>query len=117
MSLCFDTIGRAGGRYTALERFQEDICNKKTVKRELVMGASIIGFGIDFGGSYAKPESPEMRAWGVEWYKSVQRLVDDKKIKGHPIRVLPGTFDAILKGLDMLKRREVSAQKLVVKFI
>ncbi|KAK5996291.1 Enoyl reductase cheB [Cladobotryum mycophilum] len=116
MSLCFDAIGRAGGRYTALERFQEDVCNKKTVKRELVMGASIIGFGIDIGGPYAKPESPEMRAWGVEWYQSVQRLFDARKIKGHPIHILPGKFEAVLEGLEMLKRREVSAQKLVVKF-
>ncbi|KAL7928325.1 GroES-like protein [Trichoderma chlorosporum] len=117
MSLCFDALGRAGGRYTSLERFQEDICNKKSVKRELVMGASIIGFGIDIGGPYAKPESAEMRAWGVEWYQSIQRLVDAKKIKPHPIRVIPGSLNEVLKGLEILKRREISAQKLVVKFV
>jgi Zn-dependent alcohol dehydrogenase len=116
MSLCFDAMGRAGGKYTALEKFQESICNKRTVKRELVMGASIIGFGIRLGGEYAKPESPELRAWGIEFYKSVQGLIDGKKLKSHPVRVLPGKFDAILEGLEMLKGREVSAQKLVVKF-
>ncbi|KAI1193518.1 GroES-like protein [Nemania serpens] len=116
MSLCHDAMGRTGGRYTALEKFQEDILQKKTVKRELVMGATIIGFGIELGGNYSKPSSPEMRAWGIEWYKSVQRLIDGKKLQGHPAQIIPGTFDGILEGLDMLKRREVSAHKLIVKF-
>jgi len=123
MSASFEAIGRAGGRYTALERFQEDICNKKTVKRELVMGASILGFGIDLGkeSPYAKPESAELKAWGKEWYRSVQRLVDEKRLRGGPVRVLNDEmqeepFELILKGLEMLKRKGVFGEKLVVRF-
>ncbi|KAH6650453.1 chaperonin 10-like protein [Chaetomium tenue] len=114
MAICTEAIGRAGGRYSALEKFQEDVCDRKTVKRELTMGAIIIGHGLDLGGRYTRPHSPEMRAWGIEWYKSIQRLVDARKFKPHPIRVLKGGFEDMLEGLAMLKRREISAEKLVV---
>lgn len=117
MSLCMDAMGRAGGRYCALEAFQEELHRKNSVRRELAMGASIHGFGIRLGGGYSKPPSAEMTAWAADWFKSVQRLIDDGKLTPHPVRVLAGGFDAILQGLDILKRKEVSAEKIVVKLL
>ena len=114
MSICIESIGRAGGRYSALEQFQEDICDRRTVSREFTIGATIIGEGCDFGGNYMRPPRPELRVWGIAWYQSIQRLVDQNRIKAHPIRVLKGGFDDILQGLSMLSRKEISAEKLVV---
>ena len=116
--ICNESIGRVGGRYTALELFQGDFPQVSTIKTDLVMGPTILGAGVDTGGEdsdYAKGADPELRQWGIGFYQSIQRLVDEKKLRAHPLRVIEGRFEGILRGLDMLKRREVSGQKLVVK--
>ena len=116
--ICNESIGRAGGRYTALELFHGDLPQVKTIKTDLVMGPTILGAGVDpgeEGSDYAKGADPELRQWGIGFYQSIQRLVNEKKLRAHPLRMLEGHFEGILRGLDMLKRREVSGQKLVVR--
>jgi hypothetical protein len=44
----------------------------------------------------------------------VQHLIDDGKLRPSPVRLLPGRFEGILEGLEMLKEGTVSGQKLVV---
>jgi hypothetical protein len=44
----------------------------------------------------------------------MQELVDEGKITPHPIRLVPGKFEGILNGLEMLKRKEILAEKIVV---
>ncbi|KAL8704421.1 MAG: hypothetical protein Q9201_002412 [Fulgogasparrea decipioides] len=118
MNICDESIGRVGGRYTALELFRGDTPQVKRIRRNLVMGPTILGAGVDAGqegSDYAKNADPELRQWGIGFYQRVQRLVNEQKLRVHPIRVLEGRFDAILQGLDMLKRRVISGQKLVVR--
>lgn len=117
INICNESIGRVGGKYTALELFQGDAPSFKSIKKDLVMGPTILGAGVDAGdgSDYAKGADPELRQWGVKFYKDVQRLVDGKRLRVHPIRVLEGRFEAILQGLAMLKRREVSGLKLIVR--
>jgi hypothetical protein len=45
----------------------------------------------------------------------MQKLLDAGKLKHHPVRQLDGRWDAIIEGLDMLKRGEVRGHKLVVR--
>lgn len=116
MSLCDDSMGRAGGKYVALEMYQEPSSEKaKLIKRELIMGQMITGGAIRLGEPYGKPEDVELGKWGIECYKSIQRLIDSGKLRPHPLRCLDGGLEAVLEGLEMLKKKEVSAEKLVVR--
>ena len=118
ITICNESIGRVGGRYTALELFHGGPPRVKTIKTDLVMGPSILGAGVgagEKGSDYAKGADPELRQWGISFYQSIQRLVDEKMLRAHPVRVLEGRFEGILQGQNMLKRREVSGQKLVVR--
>lgn len=56
----------------------------------------------------------EKRKFGIEFYRQVQTLFDGNRLKPHPIRVLPGAWRGILEGIELLRTRAVSAQKLVV---
>lgn len=116
--ICNGCMGRAGGRYTALELFHGEVPEVKRIKKDLVMGPTILGAGIDPGeenSDYQKSADPELRQWGISFYQNVQRLIDEKKLRAHPVYVLEGRFEAILQGLDMLERRDVSGRKLVVR--
>jgi NADPH:quinone reductase-like Zn-dependent oxidoreductase len=116
MALCDESMGRAGGRYVALESYQETSDRKsKLIKRELIMGQAITGRAIKLTDGYGKPDDPELGVWGIECYKSIQRLVDERKLRPHPLRILDGGFEDVLKGLEMLKRKEISGEKIVVR--
>ncbi len=115
MKLCYGCIGRAGGKYTCLEAYPEDLHTRKTVTPNLVMGISILGKTIALDHGYGSEASPERRKLGVKWYQDLQKALDAGKIRSHPVRIFPGSFQGILEGLKLLKSRQVSAQKLVVR--
>lgn len=50
----------------------------------------------------------------MRWFKSFQALLDEGKLRAHPVEVLPGGFEGIQNGLKMLKSGSVSGKKLVV---
>lgn len=53
-----------------------------------------------------------MLKWAVPLYGFMERLLAEGKIRVHPIKVSRG-FDAIIEGVEVLRRKEISAQKLV----
>lgn len=115
MKHCYGAIGRAGGKYTCLEKYPEHLHTRKTVTPDLVMGISILGKRIALDHGYGSDENLELREFGVEWYVTLQQLIGEGKLRPHPIKVLPGGFQGILDGLSLLKSRTISAQKLVVE--
>lgn len=113
--LCYAAMGRAGGKYCALEAYADELCTRKVVRPELVMGMAILGKKVALDHGYGSEEDPEKRAFGIEWYREMQELLDSGKLKTHPVRLLPGRFEGILKGLNMLKGKQVSGEKLIVQ--
>ena len=49
------------------------------------------------------------------WAVEMQKWLDAGKLKRHPVRQLDGSWNAIIEGLDMLKRGEARGHKLVVR--
>lgn len=114
--LCYAAMGRAGGRYCALEAYNEEVCRKrKVVKPQLIMGMSIFGKKVALDYGYERDADPESRAFGFGWCEEVQELLDSGKLKTHPVKAIAGRYQGILKGLEMLKHKQVSGQKLVVQ--
>lgn len=115
MQLCYDSMGRLGGKYCCLEMYHEELRTRKVVKPELVMGMAILGREVKLDDGYGVKASPERRRLGIEWFKAMQKVMDEGRLKWHPVRLLPGRWETILDGLMKLKNREVSGEKLVVK--
>ncbi|KAJ5920003.1 hypothetical protein N7516_010861 [Penicillium verrucosum] len=114
LRICYAAIGRTGGRYCALEQYQEGLCSRKVIKHELVMGGAISGRGVELPDPYGIPPRPEIGIWARSWYAELQKLIDNGKLKACPIKIIPGKFEGILEGLDMLRNGKVSGKKLVV---
>ncbi|KAL5355555.1 chaperonin 10-like protein [Aspergillus floccosus] len=112
--LCTTAMGRAGGRYACLEMYPDYLLEKKTLKVGFVMGPALLGHRLELDYGYERDVDPEMRRFGIRWYRSIQWLLDHDQLKHHPLRVLPGRFDAILRGIELLKSKSVSGEKLVV---
>ncbi|KAF7182336.1 hypothetical protein CNMCM7691_001816 [Aspergillus felis] len=114
IALCCGAMGRAGGRYACLEMHPEYLLEKRTLKVGFVMGPALLGHRLELDYGYEREADLEMRQFGVRWYRSIQWLLDHGRLRPHPLRVLPGRFDAILQGIEMLKSKSVSGEKLVV---
>ncbi|KAL9095163.1 MAG: hypothetical protein Q9165_002419 [Trypethelium subeluteriae] len=113
MEVCYGSIGRAGGRYCGLEPFPERQHTRKIIKPDWILGLTIYGKRIALDGVYGRDECPEDFKFGKEWFATCQRLVDQSKIRHHPVRKGEAGFEGILAGIDTLRKGFVSGQKLV----
>ncbi|KAH8596198.1 putative zinc-binding dehydrogenase family oxidoreductase [Bisporella sp. PMI_857] len=87
---------------------------RQTVKPEMLMGLAIGGGKIALDRGYQSDPNPQFRKFGKRWFRTIQGLSDDGKIIPHPIKLVPGKFEGILEGLEILERRGVSGEKMVV---
>lgn len=78
------------------------------------MGPAVSGRGVLLPEPYGVPPDPELHEWSKEFYTTIQDLIDDNRLKPLPIQRVPGRFDGIIAGLDILKQKQVSGAKLIV---
>ncbi|KAF2431632.1 putative zinc-binding dehydrogenase family oxidoreductase [Tothia fuscella] len=113
MKLCYDAMGRVGGTYVGLELLPENGPSKRTVKSSWVMGQSIFGKELHLGGGYQRPAIAQQREIGRWWFGILERLWAEGKIRPHPVKVGEGSFEGILEGVDLMRKRKVAREKLV----
>lgn len=112
---CYASIGRAGGRYVGFELVPDELAGlRKTVKASWVLGIRMSGTEIGLDRGYGSPPDPELRAWGCELFKRMEKLIWEGKIRPHPIELHEKSgFEGIVAGVAKMKQREVSGKKLV----
>ena len=115
MRFCYKAIGRAGGRYTALEPFAPSLHTRPTIEPDWVLGPTLLGKRIGWSPPFEREENLEIREFTLEWFGVVQTLLEQNKLRTHPIRVLEGGFGEALHGLQLLREKQVSGEKLVCK--
>lgn len=112
--LCYGAIGRAGGRYVTLEPFRESITSTRpTVKASWLLALTVFGHKVNYGGDYIRDSCPEDREFGERFTKEMQVLLDKGELPTHPVKVLKGGWEAVIQGVDDIKKQSLSGQKLV----
>ncbi|KAM0338446.1 hypothetical protein ACHAPU_011323 [Fusarium lateritium] len=112
MQFCYKCIGRAGGRYTALEPFPQFLHTGPTTQPDWILGPTFLGKPIGWGPPFERDGDPNVREFAKKWFATAQRLLDQGKLCTHPIKLMEGGFEAILSGLEMLRKKQISGQKL-----
>ncbi|KAI1424622.1 GroES-like protein [Xylaria sp. FL1777] len=116
MEFCYKAIGRAGGRYTTLEPYPAHLHKRKRVKPEWLLGPALVGREVGWKDPYHIKPDPELRVFGVEWFKTAQRMLDRGEIKAHPIRVGNKVgLGGVLEGVEILRQGVLSGEKLVYR--
>ncbi|KAL2864312.1 zinc-binding alcohol dehydrogenase family protein [Aspergillus lucknowensis] len=113
--LCYDSIGRAGGRYATVEPFRDSATSQRplTIIPSWLLAVTIFGRKVDLDGEYARDISVEDQAFAVDFTVQVQALLDDGKLDTHPVKIMPGSWDAVIEGVDLIRHQALSGQKLV----
>jgi hypothetical protein len=112
--LCYEALGRAGGRYTALEPFRTAVTSKRnhTVSPSWLLALTIFGEKVTLHGEYAREALPEHRKVGIEAYAAVQKLLDRGLLDTHPAKVVEGSWEDVIKGVDEMRAQTLSGMKL-----
>ncbi|KAL2195756.1 alcohol dehydrogenase-like protein [Corynascus similis CBS 632.67] len=119
-ALCYAALGRAGGRYVALEKYPDSVAAlRKVVKPSWVMGPVMFGRELQLGEGYSQPADPSARAFARIWYPLAETLMGSGALKQHPMKVVApdgreGWAEAVIRGLGDLRDGNVSAKKLAV---
>nr|A0A2Z5XAK4.1 RecName: Full=Trans-enoyl reductase phm4; Short=ER phm4; AltName: Full=Phomasetin biosynthesis cluster protein 4 [Pyrenochaetopsis sp.]BBC43187.1 trans-enoyl reductase [Pyrenochaetopsis sp.] len=115
MQICYGSLGRVGGRYTALDPYPEDIAaTRKIVKAAWVVGPIMLGHDIGWPAPHGRKADPDLFKFGMEWKKLVEGLMAKGVIKPHPLDVRKGGMERVIECMEAIRAKEVNGKKLVV---
>ncbi|KAJ5712824.1 hypothetical protein N7493_009292 [Penicillium malachiteum] len=114
MKLCYASIGRAGGRYTALDPFSATVAaSRKVVKADWVMAISLFGEEVGWPEPHYRALDLDVKNFGTEWRIKLQDLLRDGSMSPHPIDTQFRGLEGALEGMDQLRKGLVRGKKLV----
>lgn len=85
------------------------------MKPDWVLGPSIFGDGSTWPEPYGRRPSEEIRAYGEKLWAVAQKLVDEGKLRHHPVRTFDGGLGQVLEGMELVKNGKLSGEKCVVR--
>jgi hypothetical protein len=75
----------------------------------------MFGGRVALDGEYAREASATDRALSAKIFATIQTLLDNGRIKSHPVRVLADSWVGVIQGVDIIRTGAISGQKLVVR--
>lgn len=55
------------------------------------------------------------KEFAVGWFMTAQKLLDEGKLRTHPLRIMDGGLGDVTEGLELLRKKQVSGQKLIYR--
>lgn len=116
MKMCYEAIGHDGGKYVALEPFSVHTqYTRRDVQAEWQNTWSLFGSPVKLAGVYGRPGRAEDRRFASVLFPMAERLIRDGLIKPHPIEIRSGGLEAVVTGIEDLKKGDARGRKLVYK--
>ncbi|KUJ22234.1 NAD(P)-binding protein [Mollisia scopiformis] len=114
MRLCYAAMGRAGGRYVALDPFNPDVAaSRPVVRASWVVGMEPLGDEIAWPAPYGRKANPMALEFCQAWNPTMQGLLDRGVVRLHPQCVRDTGFAGALEGLEEIRQKKISGQKLI----
>jgi hypothetical protein len=87
------------------------------VRTDWVLGPALFGEGCVWPKPYARPPNEDDLAYGQRLWAVAQRLLDEGRLRHHPVRILEGGLEQVLVGMEMVRRGELRGEKCVVRLV
>ncbi|TPX13569.1 uncharacterized protein E0L32_006040 [Thyridium curvatum] len=117
MNMCYKAIGSSGGIYTALRPVVTTVkYTRRDIRADWVMVETVLGVSAQHG-SIGRPSSKEHQIFGSRLFAVIEQLLQDGRIKHHPVDVKDGGLANIPTELERLRAGDVRARKIVMPLI
>ena len=113
MKICYGAIGRAGGRYTAVEPFPTRHKTRKAIRDEWILALTIYGKKVELEGVFGRDASTEDYEFGKKFFEEVEKILWEGRLICHPLVVGKGGFQGVVEGVDRIRHKAMSGQKMV----
>lgn len=113
LRFCYAAMGRAGGRYTALNPINDLLTTRKVITPDWVLATRIAGDGSSWPAPFACEPEPRLREMSGPLFERIQKLLDSRKIRPHSVQLEDGGLTGILDGVEKIRKGEISGVKLV----
>ncbi|KAI0966400.1 alcohol dehydrogenase GroES-like domain-containing protein [Xylaria arbuscula] len=114
MEMCYQAIGFTGGKYVAIDPISTAVqYSRRDVLADWLMVYSLIGEPLKLAGVYGRPASPKDRVFAGRLFETVEKLLGEGEVRGHPIEIRSGGLGALAEGIEELRMGRVRAKKLV----
>ena len=101
----------------ALEPYLEKLAVRKTVTLSWLMVLSVFGKKVALNGVYGRDAQPKDYEFAKGLFKITQKLLDKGEITPHPVKLMRGGWEGIMKGVDIIRNQDLSGQKLVYRVV
>ncbi|KAE8150737.1 hypothetical protein BDV25DRAFT_129350 [Aspergillus avenaceus] len=115
MKICYQALGRCGGKYVGLEPYPETAANRRAVAADWILATWMRGLPISWPEPFGTPGKPEAREFAKNFFPYIHPLFTSGQLKSHPIREEPDGFEGLLDGVSLIRKGQVSGQKLVYR--
>lgn len=105
---CDNALSTGGGEYSALLPITID---RENVNDRATLAYTVMGEPFDMGTSF--PAKPQDKEFAERFIVIAEKLLSEKKVQVHPIKVLQGGLGGVVSGLQSMKEGKVSGEKLV----
>ncbi|KAI5917071.1 putative alcohol dehydrogenase [Camillea tinctor] len=115
MKICYQAIGRCGGKYVGLEPFPERTATRRVVRPDWILSSWMRGLPCSWPEPFATAGVPAARAFAEEFFPVIHQMFSGGQLKEHPTRIEPDGFEGLLEGVSLMRKGKISGQKLVYR--
>jgi NADPH:quinone reductase-like Zn-dependent oxidoreductase len=112
--LCYEALGRSGGRYVALDPYSMAVAGTRSVvKADWVFGMDLLGEDVAWPAPHGRSADPVAIRFGILWNKTLQTLLNSGQILTHPQQVRDTGLAGALEGIFEIRSAKGLPYKLV----
>ncbi|KAB8238393.1 zinc-binding alcohol dehydrogenase family protein [Aspergillus alliaceus] len=115
MKICYQALGRCGGKYVGLEPYPETADSRRTVAPDWILATWMRGLPISWPEPFGTQGKPEAREFARNFFPYIHPLFSAGQLKTHPIREEPDGFEGLLDGVALIRKGQINGQKLVYR--
>ncbi|KAI7788062.1 zinc-binding dehydrogenase family [Diaporthe eres] len=114
MKICYQALGRCGGKYTALDPHPES--KRKVVEPDWILASMLGGKPCSWPAPYGNEGDQRVKDFAKPFFETIQKLFDEGRLTPHPTKVSPGGFEGLAgEGVTAIRKGQISGQKLVYR--
>lgn len=113
MSICYEAIGAAGGRYVSLDPFPLRGCVRRSVVPDWICAYTQFGRSIAWVPPYNLDQRPDDCRFAEEWYGLAQQLLDAGLLEGPTLERREGGLSSVPDGVSEVRMGKIKRRKLV----